>query len=300
MIEVEVDDDEQGHPAGGLWTSTHLTNHATYQSRCRGGSHRGRCRDRRGRPGWVELCDPSDATRWRGPGACGAARRGPCCSLREGSRAGAHTCSGRDHPAVGDGVSITAEERCFPGGRWTSEPDTEVNVFLGSRDEIYPKPDGKLTFDKLSSVFLSGNHTRDNAPDHIRLQHTVPVALARYWESMCPAQVYEIPEDEAQRAKRAANDEQTEVTLTVTPSNCVQCGAITARGGRLTRAIVSADSLPSRWVCTSVLPTPPRRMTRRTHLRPPNTLPSLNLSFPSQLLPAECREDQLSPASKAD
>ena len=77
----------------------------------------------------------------------------------------------------------------FPGGRWTSEPDTEVSVFLGSRDEIYPKPDGKLTFDKLSSVFLSGNQTRDNAPDHIRLQHTVPVALARYWESMCPAQV---------------------------------------------------------------------------------------------------------------
>ncbi len=122
----------------------------------------------------------------------------------------------------------------FPAGRWTSEPDTEVSVFLGSREEIYPKPDGKLTFDKLSSVFLSGNQTRDNAPDHIRLQHTVPVALARYWESMCPAQVYEIPEDDAQRAKHAANDEQTEVTLTVTPSNCVQCGAITARGGRLT------------------------------------------------------------------
>jgi electron-transferring-flavoprotein dehydrogenase len=122
----------------------------------------------------------------------------------------------------------------FPGGRWTSEADTEVSVFLGNRNKIYPKPDGKLTFDKLSSVFLSGNQTRDNAPDHIRVQHTVPFALARYWESMCPAQVYEIPEDEAERAKHAANDERTKVTITVTPSNCIQCGAITARGGRLT------------------------------------------------------------------
>jgi electron-transferring-flavoprotein dehydrogenase len=51
---------------------------------------------------------------------------------------------------------------------------------------------------------------------------------------MCPAQVYEIPEDEAERAKDAANVEQTKVTITVTPSNCIQCGAITARGGRLT------------------------------------------------------------------
>ena len=34
----------------------------------------------------------------------------------------------------------------------------------------YPAPDGKLTFDKLSSVFLSGNRTRDDQPNHIRIQ----------------------------------------------------------------------------------------------------------------------------------
>ena len=39
---------------------------------------------------------------------------------------------------------------------------------------------------------------------------------------MCPAQVYEVLGDGA------------EVTVEVTPSNCVQCGAITAKGGRLT------------------------------------------------------------------
>ena len=35
-------------------------------------------------------------------------------------------------------------------------------------------PDGKLTFDKLSSVFASGNATRDDAPNHIRVQRRVP------------------------------------------------------------------------------------------------------------------------------
>ena len=44
---------------------------------------------------------------------------------------------------------------------------------------------------------------------------------------MCPAQVYEIPEDQLE------NGAET-VDVHVTASNCVQCGAITAKGGRLT------------------------------------------------------------------
>jgi electron-transferring-flavoprotein dehydrogenase len=44
---------------------------------------------------------------------------------------------------------------------------------------------------------------------------------------MCPALVYEIPDDQAESGAR-------EVDLNITPSNCVQCGAITAKGGRLT------------------------------------------------------------------
>jgi electron-transferring-flavoprotein dehydrogenase len=122
----------------------------------------------------------------------------------------------------------------FPGGRWKSEPDTEVSIFSGTGDKVYPKPDGKLTFDKLSSVFVSGNQTRDNAPNHIRVQQHVPLVLARYWEKMCPAHVYEIPEDEAERIQKEGCEDQTKVTLHVTASNCVQCGAISARGGRLT------------------------------------------------------------------
>ena len=91
----------------------------------------------------------------------------------------------------------------------------------------YPKPDNKYTFDKLSSVFASGNATRDDAPNHIRVQREVPREVAQAWVSMCPAQVYEIPEE--QLANGAAV-----VDLNITPSNCVQCGAITAKGGRLT------------------------------------------------------------------
>jgi electron-transferring-flavoprotein dehydrogenase len=105
------------------------------------------------------------------------------------------------------------------------EPDTSVPVFIGHRDKEYPKPDGEYIFDKLSSVFASGNKTRDDQPSHIRIQRQVPRELAVAWERMCPAQVYEIDETSAADGT---------VTLRVNASNCVQCGAITAKGGRLT------------------------------------------------------------------
>jgi electron-transferring-flavoprotein dehydrogenase len=98
-------------------------------------------------------------------------------------------------------------------------------------------PDGKTTFDKLSSVFATGNATRDDAPNHIRIQDTVPLEVALMWQNMCPAQVYEVPDEELEAAKAAGNgklDGKREVKLQITPSNCVQCGAITAKGGRLT------------------------------------------------------------------
>ena len=55
------------------------------------------------------------------------------------------------------------------------------------------------------------------------------------WENMCPAQVYEIPEERSRPPRRTATARpQAEVEVHITPSNCVQCGAITAKGGRLT------------------------------------------------------------------
>jgi electron-transferring-flavoprotein dehydrogenase len=115
----------------------------------------------------------------------------------------------------------------FPGGHWRNEPDAEHAMAADGAVRRYPKPDGKYTFDKLSSVFASGNATRDDAPNHIRLQTTVPRDLAQTWVSMCPAQVYEIPDDQLESGAET-------IELQVTPSNCVQCGAITAKGGRLT------------------------------------------------------------------
>jgi len=127
--------------------------------------------------------------------------------------------------AIASAMTIT--RGALPGGRWKQAPDSEEEMVMGGAGERYPKPDGKYLFDKLSSVFASGNATRDDAPNHVRIQTHVPREVAQTWVSMCPAQVYEIPE--AQLSSGAA-----EVDVNVTASNCVQCGAITAKGGRLT------------------------------------------------------------------
>ena len=110
----------------------------------------------------------------------------------------------------------------FPPRDFKLEPDSEHELLQTDRAKSYPAPDGKLTFDKLSSVFASGNRTRDDQPNHIRLQTKVPREVAEMWSRMCPAHVYEVGEGDG------------EVTVEITPSNCVQCGAITAKGGRLT------------------------------------------------------------------
>ena len=52
-------------------------------------------------------------------------------------------------------------------------------MFIGNTKDSYPKPDGKYTFDKLSSVFITGNATRDDAPNHIRVQKHVPARDGR-------------------------------------------------------------------------------------------------------------------------
>jgi electron-transferring-flavoprotein dehydrogenase len=106
------------------------------------------------------------------------------------------------------------------------ERDAEVPVFVGDRLRSYPDPDGQITFDKLSSVYLSGLKTRDDAPSHLRVDRRVRREVAEAWVHMCPAQVYELG--------GAASPAGNVVDVEVTASNCVQCGAITAKGGRLT------------------------------------------------------------------
>ncbi|HEX6754154.1 MAG TPA: electron-transfer flavoprotein:ubiquinone oxidoreductase [Solirubrobacterales bacterium] len=113
----------------------------------------------------------------------------------------------------------------FPGGRWKLHRNDAQPMFIGDTEDGYPQPDGKLTFDKLSSVFITGNATRDDAPNHIRVQKQIPREIAETWKWMCPAGVYEIPDDAP---------ETGDVDVIVNYTNCVQCGAITAKGGRLT------------------------------------------------------------------
>ncbi|MCW2975576.1 MAG: electron transfer flavoprotein [Actinomycetia bacterium] len=109
-------------------------------------------------------------------------------------------------------------------GKLPAEHDAEQPLLRTNRASRYPVPDGKLTFDKLSSVFASGNKTRDDQPNHIRVERRVPIEVAEMWVHMCPAQVYEIGTEGGDGT----------VTVQLAPSNCVQCGAITAKGGRLT------------------------------------------------------------------
>ena len=120
--------------------------------------------------------------------------------------------------------AMTVTKGKFPPGDRATERDAEQSLIATDRANSYPAPDGVLTFDKLSSVFASGNRTRDDQPNHIRVQTKVPREVAELWARMCPAHVYEVGEE--------AGDGTVAVKLA--PSNCLQCGPITAKGGRLT------------------------------------------------------------------
>ena len=82
----------------------------------------------------------------------------------------------------------------------------------------YPKPDGKLTFDRLSSVFLSNTNHEENQPPHLTLKDpSVPTAinLTRYAgpeQRYCPAAVYEF-------VKGTDGSERLQINF----QNCVHC-----------------------------------------------------------------------------
>ncbi len=120
--------------------------------------------------------------------------------------------------------AMTVTKGKLPPGELGTEPNADAPLLKTNRAAGYPAADGALTFDKLSSVFASGNRTRDDQPNHVRIERRVPREVAELWSWMCPAQVYEVGEDDGDGL----------VQVKLTPSNCVQCGAITAKGGRLT------------------------------------------------------------------
>jgi electron-transferring-flavoprotein dehydrogenase len=122
------------------------------------------------------------------------------------------------------GSLMVGIEQKLLGGRvpWTlhhHEPDHAC--LKPARDFTaiaYPKPDGKLSFDRLSSVFISNTNHIENQPIHLTLKDpTVPVRInlpeyagpeGRY----CPAGVYEF----------VKNEDQSE-RLQINAQNCVHC-----------------------------------------------------------------------------
>ncbi|MGQ0793074.1 MAG: 4Fe-4S dicluster domain-containing protein [Deltaproteobacteria bacterium] len=115
---------------------------------------------------------------------------------------------------------MTATNGMFPGWKFKTHYDGDAPMFIGS--ENYPKSDNSYTFDKLTSVYVSGNRSRDNQPNHILFEPEVSEPVGEAWVNMCPAQVYEWHTEGGHRV------------IKTDPTNCIQCGAITAKGGRLT------------------------------------------------------------------
>jgi electron-transferring-flavoprotein dehydrogenase len=83
----------------------------------------------------------------------------------------------------------------------------------------YPKPDGVLSFDKLSSVFISNTNHDEDQPAHLKLRDpSIPIAvnLPKYGEPArlyCPAGVYEV----------VKNDDGTDPRFVINAQNCVHC-----------------------------------------------------------------------------
>ena len=83
----------------------------------------------------------------------------------------------------------------------------------------YPKPDGEVSFDRLSSVFISNTNHEEDQPSHLTLaSDTVPIEvnLAEYdapEQRFCPAGVYEI----------IRNDDGSDPQLQINAQNCVHC-----------------------------------------------------------------------------
>ena len=106
-------------------------------------------------------------------------------------------------------------------GWWPRKLPTLADIDHGRGDAgkwKYPRPDGKLTFNKADSVGVSGNATRDDVPPHLALAEQVPPEVARFYANLCPAEVYEVTDDGE---------------LRVNASNCIDC--------------MTTDILAARW-----------------------------------------------------
>ena len=94
----------------------------------------------------------------------------------------------------------------------------QLKLASESQTISYPKPDGKLSFDKLSSVFLSNTNHEEVQPCHLQLKDSeipIKVNLAKFDEPAqryCPAGVYEVNENE-----------QGDKQFVINSQNCIHC-----------------------------------------------------------------------------
>lgn len=122
------------------------------------------------------------------------------------------------------GLALSGLEAYLLRGRapWTlhHHPDHErLRKANEARKISYPKPDGKITFDRLSSVYLANTNHDEDQPVHLRLRDPeipIRVNLSDYdapEQRYCPAGVYEIVTDET----------SGEPSLQINAANCVHC-----------------------------------------------------------------------------
>ncbi len=122
------------------------------------------------------------------------------------------------------GLAYAALDTYVLRGRapWTLR-NTADNLHLKKASECrpiaYPKPDGKVSFDRLSSVFISNTNHEENQPSHLRLKDPAVAITVNYTlydspeQRYCPAGVYEIVKEGGDGTPR----------LQINAQNCVHC-----------------------------------------------------------------------------
>ena len=128
------------------------------------------------------------------------------------------------HKGLWAGIAYSAIDTYIFRGHapWTfhHHPDHESLGKASDHPKIdYPKPDGKVSFDRLSSVFISNTNHEENQPVHLQLKnpgipmsHNLPLYDAPE-QRYCPAGVYEIVADDAGKPER----------LQINAQNCLHC-----------------------------------------------------------------------------
>jgi electron-transferring-flavoprotein dehydrogenase len=122
------------------------------------------------------------------------------------------------------GLAYSAFDTYVMRGRapWTlhHHPDhTQLIPAAQARRIEYPRPDGKITFDRLSSIFISNTNHEEDQPAHLKLRDPAKAIAINYRlydapeQRYCPAGVYEIVEDAASGGKQ----------LQINAANCVHC-----------------------------------------------------------------------------